>query len=171
MYLVRLIKVQKNTFLAAVGDRPEVWRHTVGPDTSHQHCRQHRLQHLHTCSAAGSAGGRCDSGGCSCGGGSMSCAGRQCWGPHTSTLSSPPSPPGWPHTPGLNPAKMSSTWEWIAVLNRAGRGCLMTKIDWQEGVAPNYYKIGGVAPKRLLIIWNFYMVKIILLKNKLCNKS
>ena len=42
---------------------------------------------------------------------------------------------------GEYPAKMSSTWEWIAVLNRAGRGCLMTKIDWQEGVAPNYYKI------------------------------
>ena len=34
------------------------------------------------------------------------------------------------------PTKMSSTWEWIKVLNKAGRGCLMTKIDWQEGVAP-----------------------------------
>ena len=106
------------TFLAAVGDRPEVWRHTVGPDTSHQHCRQHRLQHLHTCSPAGSAGERCDRGECSCGGDSRSCAGRQWRGPHTSTLSSPPSPPDCPRTPGLNPAKMYSNFFFPFLQNR-----------------------------------------------------
>ena len=27
---------------------------------------------------------------------------------------------------------MSSTAKWVAVLNRAGRGCLMTKVDWAD---------------------------------------
>ena len=30
------------------------------------------------------------------------------------------------------PTVMSSTGEWLECLNRAGRGCLMTKIDWSE---------------------------------------
>ena len=33
---------------------------------------------------------------------------------------------------GEFPAVMSSTAKWLAVLNKAGRGCLMTKVDWAD---------------------------------------
>ena len=33
---------------------------------------------------------------------------------------------------GEFPTVMSSTAKWVAVLNRAGRGCLMTKVDWAD---------------------------------------
>jgi len=50
------------------------------------------------------------------------------------------------------PAKMSSTSKWLACLNRAGRGCLMTKMDWEIA-----YKHIHVAREDLPLQWFHWM--------------
>ena len=46
------------------------------------------------------------------------------------------------------PATMSSTTKWIRVLNRAGRGCLMAKVDWSDA-----YKHLAVREQDLSLQW------------------
>ena len=46
------------------------------------------------------------------------------------------------------PATMSSTTEWVKVLTRAGRGCLITKVDWADA-----YKHLAVHPTDLDLQW------------------
>ena len=50
------------------------------------------------------------------------------------------------------PTSMSSTVDWIRILNKAGRGCLMNKLDWADA-----YKHVGVSPDDTDLQWFYWL--------------
>ena len=53
---------------------------------------------------------------------------------------------------GMFPAVMSSTGKWLAVLERAGRGCLIMKLDWSDA-----YKHIRVRKEDVQLQWFFWL--------------